>query len=353
MRWLYPLLLAFPIALLLEWMDAPPVWIFAVSGLAIVPLSAVLGRATEELAVHTSAGVGALLNATLGNAAELIITVMALRGGLVDLVKASLTGSIIGNLLLVLGAALLAGGLRFRTQSFNERAAGVASAMLMLSVTALVIPGLFGLAHPGAAALRTWWLSLAVAGVLIVTYGASLVFTLRTHAALLAPQHREGAAAVERAIPEWSLRRSVLLLAGATVGVGIMSELLVSTTTAAVAALGVSEIFIGVVLVPVIGNAAEHASAVWLAARDKVDLAFGIAIGSSTQVALFVAPVLVFVALLFGQRMDFVFTPLEVVAVAAATAIVNIIARDGEANWFEGAQLLAVYFILAAAFYFY
>ncbi len=352
MRWLYPLLLAFPIALLLHWLDAPPAWTFAASGLAIIPLSAVLGRATEDLAAHTSATLGALLNATLGNAAELIITILALRQGLVDLVKASLTGSIIGNLLLVLGAALLAGGLRFRTQSFNERAAGMASAMLMLSVTALVIPALFVLAHPGTVRPRTWELSVAVAGVLIATYGASLVFTLRTHAALLgAPAHAGEEAA--RGAPAGSLRGAVALLAASTVGIAIMSELLVSTTEAAVAATGISEIFVGVVLVPVIGNAAEHASAVWMAARDKMDLAFGIAIGSSTQVALFVAPVLVFVALLFGRRMDFVFTPMEVVAVAAATAIVNIIARDGETNWFEGAQLLAVYVILAAAFYFY
>ncbi len=346
MRYAYWLMLFVPVAALLGWvLHVPAPWVFGASALAIVPLSAVLGKATEEMAAHAGATVGGLLTATLGNAAELIITVLALRAGLIELVKASITGSIIGNLLLVLGASLFAGGLARPTLRFNVQSAGVAASMMTLSVAALVIPAVLFLAHPHHPLAREE-LSIAVAAVLMLSYGASLLFTLRTHAALVAAGGEEGQ-------PRWSVRRAGLALVLATVGIAVMSELLVGATEAAAHALGLSQMFVGIIVVPIVGNAAEHASAVWMALRGKVDLAFGIAIGSSTQVALFVAPVLVFVALAFGRRMDFVFTPLEVVAVGAAAAIVNVIARDGESNWFEGAQLLALYAILAAAFFFY
>ncbi len=346
MRYAYWLLVFVPAAALLGWgLHAPAPWVFATSALAIVPLSAVLGQATDEMAAHAGATVGGLLTATLGNAAELIITILALKAGLIELVKASITGSIIGNLLLVLGVALVAGGLRRPTLRFNVQSAGVAASMMMLSVAALVIPAVLFLTHPHHPVAREE-LSIAVAAVLILSYGASLLFTLRTHAALLA-------AVGEADRPVWSVRRAGVALLLATVGIALMSELLVGATEAAAHSLGLSQMFVGIIVVPIVGNAAEHASAVWMALRDKVDLAFAIAIGSSTQVALFVAPVLVFVALALGRRMDFVFTPLEVVAVAAAAAIVSVIARDGESNWFEGAQLLAVYLILAAAFFFY
>ncbi len=346
MRYAYWLLVFVPVAGLLGWgVHAPAAWVFVTSALAIVPLSAVLGKATDEMAAHAGATVGGLLTATLGNAAELIITVLALRAGLIELVKASITGSIIGNLLFVLGAALFAGGVVRRTLSFNVQSAGVAASMMTLSVAALVIPAVLFLTHPHHPIEREE-LSLAVAAVLILSYGASLLFTLRTHAGLVA-------AGGEDEWPRWSVRRAGLALLLATAGIALMSELLVGATEAAASSLGLSQMFVGIIVVPIVGNAAEHASAVWMALRGKIDLAFGIAIGSSTQVALFVAPVLVFVALALGRRMDFVFTPLEVVAVAAAAAIVNVIARDGESNWFEGAQLLAVYLILAAAFFFY
>jgi len=347
MRYVYWLLLFVPLAAGLGWwLHVPATWVFVTAALAIVPLSGVLGKATEELAAHTGATLGGLLNATLGNAAELIITVLALRAGLTELVKASITGSIIGNLLLVLGGALFAGGLKRRTLHFNQQAAGVAASMMMLSVTALVIPAVLLLTHPHHAEARQQ-LSLAVAGVLIVSYAASLLFTLGTHAAAV------GATAPEDESAQWSVKHAVLVLVLATVGIALMSELLVGATEAAARAIGLTQMFVGIIVVPIVGNAAEHASALWMALRGKVDLAFAIAIGSSTQVALFVAPVLVFVAVLLGREMDFVFTPLEVVAVAAAAGIVNVIARDGESNWFEGAQLLAVYLILAAAFFFY
>ncbi len=346
MRYAYLLLVFVPVAAVLGWWSqAPATWVFVTSALAIVPLSAVLGKATEELAGHTSATLGGLLNATLGNAAELIITVLALRAGLIELVKASITGSIIGNLLLVLGAALFAGGLKRQTLSFNVQSAGVAASMMTLSVTALVIPTALVLTHPHRA-VATLNLSIAVAAVLILSYGASLLFTLRTHAALVGGGGDDGR-------PLWSVRRAAGALLLATAGVAAMSELLVGATEAAARSLGLSHMFVGIIVVPIVGNAAEHASALWMAVRGKVDLAFAIAIGSSTQVALFVAPVLVFIALALARPMDFVFTPLEVVAVAAAAAIVNVIARDGESNWFEGAQLMAVYAILAAAFFFY
>lgn len=347
MRALYPLLLFLPVAGYLGWIaDASGTWVFLTSALAIIPLSAILGRATEELAAHTGPVAGGLLNATLGNAAELIITVLALRAGLIDLVKASITGSIIGNLLLVLGAALFAGGLVRPTLRFNPQAASVASSMMVLSVTALVIPAVATLTHPRHVTAQAN-VSIAVAAVLIVSYAASLFFTLRTHAAQLSPPPGEAHP------PRWSVRHSVMLLTVATIGVAAMSELLVGATEAAARGLGLTHLFVGIIVVPIVGNAAEHASALWMAVKNKTDLAFGIAISSSTQVALFVAPVLVFVALGFGRTMDFVFTPLEVIAVGAAVAIVSVIARDGESNWFEGAQLLAVYAILAAAFFFY
>ncbi|MBI4544314.1 MAG: calcium/proton exchanger [Gemmatimonadetes bacterium] len=349
MRWLYGLFLLIPAAVVLEAAQAPAAWVFGAAALAIVPLSAVLGRATEELAWHTGPTVGGLLNATLGNAAELIITILAVRAGLLDLVKASLTGSILGNLLLILGLALLLGGVRHQTQSFNARAAGVAAAMLMLAVVGLVLPALFAMTHPRGGGGATLRLSIAVAAVLIVVYGVSLLFTLHTHKRLLGPAGE--VAEVEEGA--WSVKRALSYLLLATAGVALMSEILVSATEEAISALGVTELFVGVIVIPLIGNAAEHAAAVWMAAKNKMDLALGIAIGSSTQVALLVAPVLVFVALAFGQPMDFVFTSLEVVAVALATGIITIISLDGESHWFEGVQLLAVYLFLAVTFYFY
>ncbi len=347
MRNLYWLLLFVPVAAALGWwLHAPGTWVFIASALAIVPLSGVLGRATEELAAHTGATLGGLLNATLGNAAELIITVLALRAGLTELVKASITGSIVGNLLLVLGGALFAGGMKRRLLHFDVQAAGIAASMMTLSVAALVIPAVLFVTHPHHPVAREQ-LSLAVAAVLILSYLASLLFTLRTHAEALEPHAGDLGGAT------WSVRRAAVVLLLATIGIALMSDLLVGATEAAAGSLGLSHMFVGLIVVPIVGNAAEHASALWMAVRGKTDLAFAIAIGSSTQVALFVAPVLVFVALALRRPMDFVFTPLEVVAVAAAVAIVNVIAHDGESNWFEGAQLLAVYVILAAAFFFY
>jgi Ca2+:H+ antiporter len=320
------------------------------SVLAIVPLAGYIGHATEELSGHLGPGIGGLLNATFGNAAELIIGIFALRHGLVDLVKASITGSIIGNVLLVLGAAALVGGLKHPVQKFNRTAAGLGTTMLLLSAIGLVVPAVF---HqlvrrvPNAPELK---LDTEIAVVLFATYCISLIFTLRTHRDIygFADAH-EGH---NRKRPG-ATRRAVLLLAGATIGVAIVSELLVGAVSETAQELGMSELFVGVIVIAIVGNAAEHFSAVFLAARNQMDAAIGIAVGSSTQIALFVAPALVFLSYVIGPRpMDLLFTTFELVAIGLSVLSVAFIAHDGETHWMEGVQLLAVYAILALGFFF-
>ena len=347
MRFFYysPLLLV-PAAIALALTHASPALVFLVAAAAIVPLAHLMGLATEELAARTGPTFGGLMNATLGNAAELIIGIFALRAGLIELVKASLAGSIIGNLLLILGLSLFVGGLRHERQRFNRRAAGMNVALLALAVVGLVVPALFHLTHPTDAGETLGKLSLIVAAVLMAVYLLSLLFSLRTHKRLFR-------SVTEPEPPKWSLRRSVISLVVATVLVAWLAEILVGVTEDTIAQLGVSELFLGIIIIPIVGNAAEHGAAVLMAAKNKMDLSFAIAVGSSTQVALFVAPLLVFISLLFGNRMDLSFTTFEVTAVALATGVVTVISLDGESNWLEGVQLLAVYGILAAAFFFF
>ena len=324
--------------------------IFFAACLAIVPLAGWLGRATEQLAHHTGEGIGGLLNATFGNAAELIIAIMALRHGLYSVVKASLTGSIIGNILLVLGAAVLAGGLKHRRQQFNVTGARAQSTLLTLAAIALVMPAAFhALAGPDAG-IREDRLSLAISLVLLAAYGLHLVFSLGTHRQLFAGEDEHAAGSVSG---EWSLKRSVLTLAGATLLIVWVSEILVGSVQQTATALGMTNIFIGVIVVAVIGNAAEHSTAVMLAMKNRMELAMGIAIGSSLQIALLVAPVLVIASRFIGPRpMDLMFTPAEVLAIFLSVLITGQIASDGESNWIEGVQLLAVYVIMAIVFYF-
>jgi Ca2+:H+ antiporter len=306
-----------------------------------------MGEATEHLAHRTGPTVGGLLNATFGNAAELIIAIVALRAGLVDLVKASITGSILGNLLLIMGLAIIAGGTRQHELRFNRTAAGMSSGMLCLAVGALVFPALFHVLHPGTSArLSELHMSEAVAGILLVTYGCSLLFTLRTHQRLFAAEPHPMAGKV------WSVGRALLVLAAATVGVAIESELLVHAATAATEAVGLSPVFLGLIVIPIIGNAAEHAAAVVLSRKGQIDLGMQIALGSSTQIALLVAPVLVFVGLGFGADMNLVFTPFEVLSLGLATAVTAVITLDGESHWFEGVQLVAVYGMVAVGAFF-
>ena len=352
------LLIFIPLAPIAEWLHWGPLLVFAFAGLAIVPLAGMMGEATEQLAHRLGAGIGGLLNATFGNAAELIIAVMALRRGLYDVVQASLTGSIIGNSLLVLGLAVLAGGIRREKQTFDRAAAGVGSTMLSLAAIGLVIPALYHWTAEGAVARHALspesetalerGLSLEIALVLFCVYLLSLLFSLRTHKHLYAGQ--DHAAAHDR--PAQGARPLLTLLV-ATGFVAWMSELLVSVVEEATHQLGLTPIFVGVIVVAIIGNAAEHSTAVLVAMKNKMDLAMNIAIGSSTQIALFVAPVLVFASYFIGPRpMDLRFTPFEVLAVGLAVAVVNMVAQDGESNWFEGALLLAVYLVLGIAFYF-
>jgi Ca2+:H+ antiporter len=337
--------------------------IFFASVLAILPLAAYMGRATEALADRLGGGIGGLLNATFGNAAELIIGALALRAGLTDLVKASLTGSIIGNVLLVFGAAALVGGLRHPVQRFNRTAAGLGTTMLLLSTIGLVIPAVFHRLSRGVPNAPELELDTEIAVVLFVTYCASLVFTLKTHRDLYGPQagahapgpegHEVSRSQGRRVAGPQSVRRAVLTLVAATIGVAVVSELLVGTVTEAARSLGMSELFVGVVVIALVGNAAEHYSAVVMAGDDKMDAAIAIAIGSSTQIALFVAPALVFLSYLIAPApMDLLFTTFEIVAIALAVLSIASIAHDGETHWMEGVQLLAVYVILALGFYF-
>ncbi|MGQ0704190.1 MAG: calcium/proton exchanger [Gemmatimonadales bacterium] len=349
--WGMLLLLAVPASVVVRWQRADPLLIFALAAIGMIPLAGILGKATEHLAERSGAMVGGLLNATFGNAAELIIALVALRAGMVELVKASITGSILGNLLLILGLAFVAGGLRNPILRFNRTAAGMAAAMLALAVGGLVFPALFHLLHPGTVAERIGpselRLTEAVAIILALTYLASLWFSLKTHRSVFAVEHG--------ALPPaglWKVRTAVLVLAAATAAVVVESEILVASIEPVMRRVGISETVLGLILIPLIGNAAEHGAAVTVARAGKIDLSLQIALGSSTQIALLVAPLLVFAGLATGHPMSLLFTPLELVAVGIATGVVALITLDGESHWLEGVQLLALYgMIVAAAFF--
>jgi len=340
------LLPAVPAAFWLARQGAEPWLLFAVACLAILPLSQFLAEATEHLAERTGPTVGGFLNATFGNAAELIIAIFALQAGLIELVKASIVGSILGNLLLILGLSLMAAGMKKHLFTFNRTAAGMAGAMLALAVAALVFPALFHSTHPDATLLVELHLSEAVAIVLGVVYLLSLLFSLRTHRRLL------GGDPHPTVHPVWGVPLAMAVLTLSTVGIAVMSEILVHAIGPMTEGGLLSQAFLGLIIIPIIGNAAEHASAVVVARKGKVDLALQIALGSSTQVALFVAPVLVGVGVLIGVDMNLVFTPFQVLALALATGVSALITLDGESHWFEGVQLLALYVLVGIAAYF-
>ena len=347
------LLIFVPVVLALELGHAQsPVAIFICSCLAIIPLAGWLGKATEHLAEKTGEGIGGLLNATFGNAAELIIALVALRQGLYDIVKASLTGSILGNILLVLGASCLAGGLKHKDLRFNAGGARMMSTMLTLAAIALVLPASFHfLVHPIADVERN--LSLEISVVLLICYALSLLFSLHTHKQLFIGTAAEAAKVEDVGHDKWPLGKSIGVLGVATALIAWVSEILVGSITEAAHSFGMTSIFVGVVVVAIIGNAAEHSTAVLMARKNRMDLALGIAIGSSIQIALFVAPVLVLASYWLGPApMDLVFSPAEVLAIVIAVAITGQIASDGESHWLEGVQLLAVYLILALIFFF-
>ncbi len=356
-RFMQALLVFVALAPLAEWLHWGALAVFGFSALAIIPLAGLMGDATERLASRLGAGVGGLLNATFGNAAELIIALVALQKGLYGVVKASLTGSIIGNILLVLGAAMLLGGVRRERQTFDRSAAAASATLLSLAALALLVPAAFHFVAEGAVARavlsperelsleRT--LSLEIAIVLFVAYLLSLWFTLKTH------KHLYTGGAEEHEHHPVNVPRALVALLVATALVAWMSELLVGAVEEASHVLGLTEIFVGVIVVAVIGNAAEHSTAVLVAMKNHMDLALNIAIGSSIQIALFVAPVLVFASYFTAHGpMDLRFTAFEVLAVVAAVAVVNLVSQDGESNWLEGAMLLAVYLVLGIAFFF-
>lgn len=347
--WRYPALLALPLSIVLNLLHAPPTAVFIVAAFGVIPLASFMGEATEHIAARTGPALGGLLNATFGNAAELIIAIVALRAGLVELVKASITGSILGNLLLIMGLSFLAGGIGRPVVRFNRTATGMSAGMLALAVAGLVFPALFLATHPTAAAPVVLHFSEAVAVVLALTYGFSLLFSLRTHRSLFSGTAGEGHGPTGNL---WGLRFSIIVLALATVGVAVESELLVHSVEAVTATFGVSEMFLGLIVIPIIGNAAEHSTAVVVARKGNMDLSLQIALGSSTQVALLVAPVLVLAGVLLGQDMTLVFTPFEVMAIGLATIAASIITLDGETHWFEGVQLLAVYGVIGVAAWF-
>ena len=345
------LLLAVPLAFVLHFMHVAPLVLFLVTALAIVPLAAVLGESTEALSEHTGPTIGGLLNATMGNATELILSFFMLRAGHQEIVKASLSGSIIGNVLLVLGLSALAGGIGREKQTFSRQMSSMNSTMLFIAVIALVMPAVFDLTVYGRLEVenhRIEMLSLGTAAVLIAVYGLSLLFTLVTHRGEPAPS----AAAKAHGKATVSVKSALLSLSIATILVAFLSEFLVGQIESAKQAMGVSDLFMGVIVIAIIGNAAEHGTAVLMARRDRMNLAMSIAIGSSSQIALFVAPVLVFAGWAMGTPMSLVFTPFEIVSVALAVLIVEMISFDGETTWFEGAELVAVYLILAVSFYF-
>jgi Ca2+:H+ antiporter len=318
--------------------------VFFASALGIVPLAWVLGEATEELAAYTGPRVGGLLNATLGNAAELIITIFAIREGLLELVKASITGSILGNILLVLGLSVLLGGLRNKTQRFERSVAGLNATMMTLAIIALIIPSIFGHAIEVKDHDAVEWLSLGVAVVMIAIYVLSLVYAFIS----------SDSESMDRGhtVPTWSLRRAAVVLGASAVLVALLSEILVSAVEPVVESMGITEFFLGVIIIPLVGNVAEHLVAVQTAWKNHMDLTLAISFGSSMQIALFVAPLLVFISLAIGNPLTLIFNEFELLALGAAVGIAGLISLDGESNWLEGAQLLAVYLIVALAFFF-
>ncbi len=339
------LLLFIPITVIAEVRHASPLTLFILSALAIIPLAKFIGEATEELAVYTGPALGGFLNASFGNATELIIGIFALQSGLIEVVKASITGSIIGNLLLVLGSAIFFGGLKKEKQTFNATAAKASGSTLLLAMVALVIPAVFLVTSTTAPSVVVEKLSISVSFLMIGVYLASLFFSLYTHKHLYTED-------VGKYDGRWSISRSIFILALSTIAVAFMSRVLVGSIEPLVASFGWTELFIGVIFVAIIGNVAEHTSAITVAIKGKMDLALQISIGSATQIIMLVAPVLVLISLFFQNQMNLVFNTFELVAIIFSVFIVNSIIEDGESNWFEGAQLLVAYFIMAVAFYF-
>lgn len=345
MKILKCLLVFIPISFIGEFIHLPPTVMFILAALSIIPLAGLMGEATEEISFYSGPKIGGFLNATFGNATELIISFFALKAGLFDVVKSSIAGSVIGNILLVLGASMLFGGIKHKTQKFNKKVVEVSSSMLLFAVIGLCIPAVFThTIDPALLNTKYEGLSIIVAVIMFVIYILSLFFSFFTHKDIYSVNHEEEGTA------KWSLKKAIAVLAIATVLIAIESEFLVSGIDAITVTLGLSEFFVGMILIPIIGNAAEHSAAIFMAMKNKMDVSVEIAVGSSLQIILFVAPILIFLSLLFTP-MSIVFNPFELVSLIFAVLIVNRVASDGESNWLEGVQLLSVYFIIAAGFF--
>ena len=336
------LLLAIPLAVLAQTMGWGPLWTFVFAAAGMIPLAGLLGSATEALAGHMGPRLGGLLNATMGNAAELIITIFAIKEGLLDVVKASITGSILGNILLVLGTSFIVGGLKHGKQHFERTEAGHKATLLLLALIALGIPSLFGHAIDEIHHANVESLSLSTAVVMMAIYILWLVYTMSNGDSTHHPPAEEG----------WSVKTALAVLIVATVGLAYLSEMLVGTLEPVLEIVGWTEFFVGVIIIPILGNVAEHFVAIQVARDDLMDLSLEIALGSSLQIALFVAPLLVFISLLMGHPLTLSFNSFELSALGAGALIAGMVAQDGESTWLEGAQLVAVYLILALAFFF-
>ncbi len=342
LKWL---LIFIPISIIGEFMHFSPTLMFVLSALAIVPLAGLMGEATEEISFYTGPKLGGFLNATFGNATELIISFFALKDGLFDVVKASIAGSVIGNILLVLGASMLFGGLKYKTQGFNKKVMETSSSMLLFAVIGLTIPAIFThTIKPEFLNTKYENISIIVAALMFAIYILSLVFSFFTHKDIYAVEQDE-----EDGEAKWSLKKAISVLIISTVIIAFESEFLVGAVEPMTKALGLNKLFVGIILIPIIGNAAEHSTAVIMAMKNKMDVAVEIAIGSSLQVILFVAPVLIFLSLIFTP-MSIIFNPFELVALIVSVLIANRVVSDGESNWLEGVQLLAVYLIIATMF---
>ena len=346
MKFLKFMLIFIPISIIGKFMHFSPAVMFILAALSIIPLAGLMGEGTEEISFYSGTKIGGFLNATFGNATELIISFFALKQGLFEVVKSSIAGSIIGNILLVLGASMLCGGIKHKTQKFNKNVVEVTSSMLLFAVIGLCIPAVFTHTFPSEL-LNTKYenLNLAVSIIMFILYILSLIFSFFTHKELYAVKYEE-----EEEEAKWSLKKAIIILIIATIFIAIESELLVDGVEGITSKLGLSEIFVGIIVIPIIGNAAEHTTAIVMALKNKMDVAIEIAIGSSLQIILFVAPILVFLSLLFTP-MTIIFNQFELIALIVTVLIANKVAADGESNWLEGAQLVAVYLIIAAGFF--
>jgi Ca2+:H+ antiporter len=350
---IYILLIFAPIAAALEFAHADHLVLFVISAIALIPLAKLIGDSTEHLGTHYGPTAGSLLNVTFGNAAEIIIAVTAISAGLLDLVKASITGAIIGNILLILGLSVIAGGFRYKEQSFSRENIGTQSSMLFLAIIGLAVPTILAstILSPSENQGQVQLLSDALAIILLIVYILGIVFTFVTHKRLFTPP--ETAEDIQGSHgTHWSKKKSFLLLAASMAGVIVVSEILVASVETTGEELGFGQLFVGAIIVGIVGNAAEHSSAILLARKGKMELSIGIAAGSGTQIALFVVPILVFAGIAMGQPFTLVFTLLELATLFLAAIILNLIVHDGKSNWFEGVMLTAVYIIIAIAFFF-